>query len=235
MIDTATALEASATWATLARLVPTIELYLTPRPGKSEVRLPPKSKPPIDLVASDLLAELDQSANFYMSALLMETNDVKRFPDGLAAQLALVGERHGHWTADTDEKIATDYCDEAHEMMRKVTALVAPQDPQRWAGECQTCNEGALWLDVAKERIRCDACNSAVDMGTWRDELLRGAKARVMDREEILFALVCLGHRVKAATLRQWIHRGRLVPIIREPEAFRFDDVLTVAKIEVAA
>lgn len=230
-ITTQTALEAADTWKRLAALVPTIELYLEPQRAKSEVRMPPGSKPPISIAASDLLMELDTAASFYVSALVMETHDVKRFPNGLAAQLALIGERFGHFTSG-EEKLAIDYCDEAHELMRKVGMLIAAPPPPQWMGPCSECGEGQLWLD---KTIRCDECKALVDLETWRAQLLRGVESRLMDREEILFALTMLGHRTRSETLRQWISRERLVPIVKDPERFRFADVLTVAKIDIAA
>lgn len=227
-------LEAAATWATLARLVPTIELYLTPRPGKSEVRLPPKSKPPIDLVASDLLAELDQSANFYLSALLMETPDVKRFPDGLAAQLALVGERHGHWTSDADEKIALDFCDEAHEMLRKVERLIVQPVPPRFMGPCLAACGGDLYLTHGKIIATCDQCGSAADPGSVRDQIFSALESRLMRRTELVPALRLLGGKVTNEALKKWVQRGRLVPVVREPEMFRLTDALDLAHLSVS-
>lgn len=230
MIDTTTALEAAETWATLARLVPTIELYLTPRPGKSEVRMPPSSKPPIDLVASDLLMELDIAASFYVSALVMETHDVKRFPDGLAAQLALVGERYGHFTAG-EEKLAIDFCDEAHELMRKVSALVLQPAPPKWLGPCRECNNGDLWLKQARANATCDECNASIDMGTWREGLWRALESTLMERDQIAPAIRLLGGKCTPSTVRSWIHRGRLVPIIADSELFRFMDAVDLAHI----
>lgn len=230
MIDTATALEAAETWKRLASLVATVELYLTPRPGKSEVRMPPASKPPIDLVASDLLMELDQAATLYVAALLMETPDVKRFPDGLAAQLSLVGERYGHWTNDPDEKIGLDYCDEAHELMRKVERLVLQPVPPQWMGPCQTCQEGDLWLKPERAFVTCDECGSAEDLVVLRERLLERLRNSVVPRKEIAPALRLLGSKSSAKTVHQWVSRGRLVPIIRKPEAFRMADALELCK-----
>lgn len=231
MIDTKTAIEASETWKALAKLVPTIELYLTPRPGKSEVRMPPSSKPPIDLVASDLLMELDTAASFYVSALVIETPDVKRFPDGLAAQLALVGERYGHFTSDADEKIALDFCDEAHELMRKVAALVVQPAPPKWLGPCRECGNGELWLKHNKNYALCDNCNASIDMGTWREGLWRALESTLMEREQIAPAIRLLGGKCTPSTVRSWIHRGRLVPIIADSELFRFMDAVDLAHI----
>lgn len=259
-VDTPTALEASATWRRLGDLVPTIELYLEPRRGKSEVRMPPASKLPLDVVATDLLLELDQACDFYIAALMLETPDIKRFPDTLTARLHLVGQRFGHFTTATDTRnarvkgpdgkplkddngqyvreprtLGLDYCDEAHEYLNRTIALVVSPLPPQWLGPCRNCDGGELWMRPGRNTITCDQCKSAVDLGTWREGLMRALESRLMDREEILSALVILGHRVKLGTLRQWIHRGRLVPIIQEPERFRFADVLTVAKIDIAA
>lgn len=234
MIDTKTAIEAAETWKALAKLVPTIELYLTPRPGKSEVRMPPSSKPPIDLVASDLLMELDIAASFYVAALVMETPDVKRFPDGLAAQLALVGERYGHFTGD-EEKLALDYCDEAHELMRKVERLVIQPTPPQFMGPCLTACGGDLWLRSGRIAATCDHCESEADLGAVREQLARALESRLMERAEIAPALRILGAHVTVNTVKSWITRGRLVPILREPQRFRFTDAADLAGVKVAA
>lgn len=225
MITTALALEASDTWKQLAALVPTIELYLEPQRAKSEVRLPPGSKPPINLMASDLLMELDTAASFYVSALVMETSDVKRFPDGLAAQLALIGERYGHFTSG-EEKLATDYCDEAHELMRKVEQLVTRPAPPKFMGPCQQCDGGELWLKSARPMAICDQCDSAEDLGTVRQRLHGTLNAMLVRRKEIQPALKVLGSKVTTDAVHKWVQRGRLVPAIKEPEMFRMSDAL---------
>lgn len=224
-ITTATAIEASDTWKQLAALVPTIELYLEPRRSKSEVRLPPGSKPPIDLVASDLLMELDLAASFYVSALIMETPDVKRFPDGLAAQLALVGERYGHFTTGED-KLAMDFCDEAHELMRKVERLVVQPAPPKFMGPCQQCDGGELWLKGTRPVAMCGQCDSAEDLGAVRERLHVTLNAMLVRRPEIQPALKVLGSKVTTDAVHKWVQRGRLVPAIKDPEMFRMSDAL---------
>lgn len=233
-IDTQTAIEASETWKRLAGLVATIELYLEPRRSKSEVRMPPASKPPIDLVASDLLMELDIAASFYVSALCMETKDIKRFPDGLSAQLGLIGERHGHFTSDADEKIAMDFCDEAHELMRKVERLVVQPAPPSFMGPCLTACGGDLWLRQGRVAATCDQCGSDADLGSVREQLSRALESRLMRRTEIAPAIKLLGGKVTNEAIKKWVQRGRLVPVVREPELFRLTHALDLAHLSVS-
>ena len=232
VIDTPTAIEAADNWRRLADLVPLVRLYLEPRRGHSEAgRTAPKSKPPIDLGASDLLFDLDTSASFYCSALLMETDDVKRMPDALEDQLRLIAKRYGHFTADADEKIALDFCDEAHELMCKVEVLVIQPLPPQWAGPCAMGEcDGGMFQSKAQGTARCDTCGALMTFGDWAEWLARKAEIVLMDRGEILDALKMLGHPTKTNTLVQWIARKRVLPATTKPEMFRLSEVLALAE-----
>jgi len=230
-IDTTTALEAADTWKRLASLVPTIELYLEPtRSGGNSVRRPAQSAPPLSIHASDLLMELDVAASFYCSALMMETPDVKRLPHGLAAQLMLIGRRHGHFTADPDQKIALDFCDEAHDLLTKVIALIMKPLPPQWMGPCQACRGGDLWLKDGRAYVTCDACSSVEDLQRLHERLHTTMRAMVVKRAEIAPALRLLGSKATANTVKAWVQRGRLVPVMREPEVFRMADALELCR-----
>lgn len=256
-VSTATAIEASETWKRLAGLVPTIKLYLEPRRGKSEVRMPAASKLPLDVIASDLLRDLDIAATFYVSALAMETPDIKRFPDTLEGMLRLTGERYGHFTTDTDTRkvvakgrdgrplkdedgrfyniersLGFDYCDEAKELLAQVGKLVAQPLPPQWMGPCPMCDDGALWLRNAHAGgIRCDTCKAAIDESLWRGNLWRALESRLMERSQIAPAIRLLGGKCSTATVRTWIHRRKLTPVLADSELYRFMDAMELAHI----
>ena len=232
MIDTQTAIEAAGNWRRLAELVPLVRLYLEPRRGHSEAgRTAPKSKPPLDVDASDLLLYLDMSASFYCSALLMETNDVKRMPDALEDQLRLIAKRYGHFTADPDEKIALDFCDEAHELVRKVEVLIVQPLPPQWAGPCAGLEcDGGMFQSKAQGTAKCDTCGALMTFSDWAEWLARKAEIVLMDRGEILVALKTLGHPTKANTLSHWVTRHRVLAVTATPEMFRLSEVLELAE-----
>jgi hypothetical protein len=232
MIDTPTAVEAADNWRILAELVPLVRLYLEPRRGHSEAgRTAPKSKPPIDLGASDLLFDLDVSASFYCSALMFETADVKRMPDALEDQLRLIAKRYGHFTADPDEKIALDFCDEAEELVRKVELLIVQPLPPQWAGPCAGLEcVGGMFQSKAQGTAKCDTCGALMTFSDWAEWLARKAEIVLMDRREILDALKMLGHPTERKTLDKWVTRKRVLAVTSAPEMFRLSEVLCLAE-----
>lgn len=234
-MDIATALEAAENWRTLARLTPTIEDYLEPRRGTHTGRTVPQSRPPIDITASDLLLELDEASTHYLSALMMETPDVRAFPTTLAERLTLIGDRHGHWTADPNQQVALAYCDEAHTLMGRARHLIEQPPPPKFMGPCLTVCGGDLWLKPGRISATCDTCGSEADLGAVRSQLMRALEKRLMKRAELVAAIRILGGKVTTEAVKKWVQRGRLVPAVRDPEMFRFTDVLALTNIEVAA
>jgi len=249
VIDTPTAIEAADNWRRLAELVPLVRLYLEPRRGHSEAgRTAPKSKPPIDLGASDLLFDLDMSASFYCSALLVETDDVKRMPDALEDQLRLIAKRYGHFTTNTDTRtvtvkakdgteqkfvqpLALDFCDEAEELVRKVNILVNQPLPPQFAGPCHMPKcDGEMFQSKAQGTAKCDTCGALMTFSDWAEWLARKAEIVLMDRGEILDALKMLGHPTKSKTLDQWVTRKRVLAVTSAPEMFRLSEVLGLAE-----
>jgi len=234
-MDTTTALDAANTWRKLAQLIPTIELYLEPRRGKSEVHLPPSSRPPIDITASDLLHDIDEAANWYIAELLMETTDVRRAPNTRTARLELVADRHGHWTADPNPRIGLEYADTANDLMRRVEKLVTQPAPPKFMGPCLAACGGDLWLRHGRPAAICDQCGSAADLEAVREQLMRAMESRLMDRSELVVALRFLGAKTPRNTVDAWITRGRLVPVLRDPQMFRLGDALDLANVRLAA
>lgn len=283
-IDLTTALEAADEWRALAKLIPTLNAYLQPgRKGSNTgSRKIPESRIPLDIEASDLLHDINETATWYTSCLLMETTDVKRAPDTLEGMLNLIAERHGHWTGVDDYRmarvkgpdgkdardddgtykrqarsVALDFTDDAHTLMTRALRLIVQPIPPRFMGRCPERCGGDVWLDQLAgahwgkpERrilpdhdsgaytlptVTCDTCGASVTIAKVREQLAREFALCVMDRDELLNAARILGRHVKPGTLRQWIARGRLVAVIREPERFRFADFADLARLEVAA
>ena len=138
MIDNLAALRArddllavAASWEALrARLRPSGGNGTADRvQGTSEPRLP------IDLPVSDLLHSIETHARFLGKVLLEETHDFTPTTSAMPQLLVEVAHRYGHFTADPDLKIVFDFCDEAHELRRKVSGTLAKHEPARWQGD----------------------------------------------------------------------------------------------------
>lgn len=236
MIDTATAIEASATWARIARAIPILEAALEPgRTGENATRRPPASKPPMSVWIHDLLFELERDVDFYVSALLMETHDIKRAPHDLAGKIALIAQRHGHFTADADRKIALDFTDTAEGHWTKIERILRQPLPDAFMGPCLEACGGDLWLKHGRIAATCDGCGSDADLGVIREHLLRALEARLMERKEIAPALRILGAKTTRGTVDSWIARHRLVPVLPSPQMFRFSDAVELAQLAMPA
>ena len=235
-IPTATGLEAAQTWRNLADLWPLLHAYLEPRKsGADTVRTPPASKPPMSLVASDLIAEIGDWAWFYAAALMDETADGYVPSADVPSRLREIAMRHGHFTTVPD-RTALDFCDQAHELMRKAVGLIEKPVPPTFAGPCMVVGcDGDLYVKPGRAAATCVECAADVDLGQVREQLRRAMGSRLMRRKEIAPALRMLGANSNYEAVKKWVQRGRLVPVIREPEMFRLTDAMDLAKIEVAA
>jgi len=245
-------------WRQIAGAFDALHAYLVPSGGNGDgVRTAPASKPPISLIASDLIQEIEDWAWFYASALMDESNDYVASTT-TAQRLRDIAKRHGHFTTDPNERwvanrkrsegmpaghwqrVALDYCDNAHELRRKAVGLIVQPPPPRFMGPCMEVEcSGDVYLKAGDSVARCVECDQGHDARQMRDQLWRALDSRLIRRDELRVALNTLRRpgtkRIAVATVRQWIHRGRLVPVIREPEMFRLADAIDLAGIEVAA
>jgi len=235
-LPTATGLEAAQTWRNLADLWPLLHAYLEPRKsGADTVRTPPASKPPFSIAASALIADIKDWAGFYALALMDETKDGYVPSADVPSRLREIAMRHGHFTTVPD-RTALDFCDQAHELMRKAVGLIEKPVPPTFAGPCMVMGcDGDLYVKPGRAAATCAECAADVDIGQVREQLRRAMESRIMRRTEIAPALRMLGWEGASKTIHTWIGRTRLVPVIREPEMFRFTDAMDLAKIEVAA
>ena len=262
-VPTATGLEAAQTWRNLADLWPLLHAYLEPRKsGADTVRTPPASKPPMSLVASDLIQEISNAAFGYAAMLMDETNDYTPSAD-VPSRLREIAERHGHFTASTDTRIAhriiegkrqqepplveilvaLDFCNDAHELMRKAVGLIEKPVPKRWKGPCIEFGcEGQLFVAPGRAAATCDLCGADVDPATTNERLAKALDSHLVKANEITTAMKWLGAKVQYSTIRTWIHRGRLVPVMSTTDRegkplvlYRMTDVMDLAKVRVAA
>lgn len=132
-------------------------------------------------------------------------------------------------------RVALDFCDEAEELIAKVGWLVLQPLPPRYMGPCLAQCGGDLWLEDKRTSAVCDTCASTADPTAVREQLFRAFESRLMKRSELAPALRLLGARTAVETVRSWIQRGRLVPVMREPQMFRFADAVELAGIDIAA
>lgn len=253
------AAEASREWREIAEALPGIRAYLEPgRTGtRGGSRPAPASRTPLNEAASDLIREIEDWAWFYASALMDETKDYTA-PTDPAQRLRDIAERYGHFTETNDERwvehkrrdpnmpsghwqrIALDYCDIAHELHRKAVTLIAQPTPPRFMGPCMTGEcRGDVYLKAHEKMPRCLDCDQGHDHADLRIQMWRALEARLLRRDELREALNMLrdpsSKRIKPGLVRLWIHRGRLVPVIQEPELFRLTDAMDLAGIEIAA
>ncbi|WP_152649989.1 hypothetical protein [Demequina globuliformis] len=245
-------------WLDIAAAYPALKAYLAPTSGGGDgVRTAPGSKPPISLIASDLIAEIEDWAWFYASALMDETPDYTP-PADTESRLRDIAQRHGHWTSDDDERwvqhrkqiegmpeghwqrVALDYCDTADKVRRKVVGLIVRPTPPRFMGPCMAFDcQGDVYLASSDKVARCVECDQGHDARDLREQVVRAMSTRLMRRDELRVAVnMARPHgmkRLAPALFRKWIQRERLVPVIREPEMFRLSDALDLAGIEVVA
>lgn len=247
---------AAQDWRDIAEAFAGLHAYLEPRKGGGNVRMAPGSKPPISLVASDLIREIEEWAWFYASALMDETKDYTP-PNATVQRLLDIAERHGHFTSDDDERwvrgrhrdegmppghwqrVAMDYCDNAHELRRKAVGLVTQPPPPQFMGPCMAGCGGDVYLTAGESVARCVECDQGHHAGELRDQLWRALESRLIRRDELRHALNLLrkpgSKRISPPLIRKWIQRARLVPVIQEPELFRLTDAMDLAGIDMAA
>lgn len=215
-------------WHQLADVVRLAEYALQPRRGSGEiVRGKPESRPPINMSASALLALVDTEVDFYVHVLIDETEYVP--PLGREDRVRSVANHVGHFLSDED-RAGLDMLDTAQTLISRILGIAMPTPPPSWAGPCETPGcDGDTWR---KDRgaVTCDACESRVDLETWREGMKRRLETRLVYRDEIRPALRLMGTKVKPETLRSWIHRGRLKPVIIAPEMFRLTDVIDLTE-----
>lgn len=252
--------QAATEWREMADVWDSLHAYLEPGRGAKTSggsRPAPASKPPISLVASDLIQEIADWAWFYASALMDETHDYVP-PADTPGRLRDIAKRYGHFTTGDDQRwvsdpkatddmppghwqrVALDYCDQAHELRRKVVGLIVQPPPPRFMGPCTVTDCGGdVYLKAGEKVARCVECDQGHDDAELRIRLWRALDAHLLRRDELRGALNMLREpgtkRVSPERIRQWIKRGRLVPVFRDPEMFRLTDAMELAGFEVAA
>lgn len=148
-----------------------------------------------------------------------------------------VARRYGHFTA-ADDRTALDFCDEAHELRRKVSGVITSREPARWVGPCPVNEcDGELRQRrrpvhgvMVTEHATCQACGSTVGPVEWRAMMYEAFEKRLMTRSELVSALVVVRRPVKPNTLNHWVQRGRIVAVMSDPELFRFADGYELAE-----
>ena len=168
--------------------------------------------------------------------------------------LVEVAKRYGHFTADPDEKIGLDFCDEAHELRRKVVGTLAQHEPARWQGPCpQDECVGEIYQRAGMTDAVCRECKRVVGPGEWRAIMEAEFDRRLMSWSEVVSALYVTGHAVPKETVATWVKRykaweqdkveaeatGRkvrpqprqcLVPAVRDPDLYHWADAHALAE-----
>jgi hypothetical protein len=144
--------------------------------------------------------------------------------------LVEVAKRYGHFTSE-DDKTALDFCDEAHELRRKVSGAIARHEPARWQGPCpeDEC-VGELYQRAGMADAKCRECGRVVGPAEWRAIMHDALETRLMTRSELVSALHVVKRTVKPNTLDRWVSRGRLVPEVVDPDLFKFAHAYALAE-----
>jgi hypothetical protein len=144
--------------------------------------------------------------------------------------LVEVAKRYGHFVAE-DERLALDFCDEAHELRRKVAGAIERKEAPRWQGPCpeDEC-PGEIYQRSGMEDATCRECGRVVGPVEWRAIMRVAFDERLMTRGELVSALVVVKRAVKPNTLDRWVSRGRLTAEVVDPDLFRFADAYTLAE-----
>lgn len=169
-----------------------------------------------------------------------------------------VAGRYGHFTHRSGERMALDFLDDAHEMRRMVSGLLAQTERPRWQGPCpeDEC-VGELYQRAGGSEARCRECGREVGTVEWRAILAVAFSERLMPWGELVSALFTMGHKVPVETMSTWVKRGKvwtahraeaeangwkvramprqcLVPEIVDPDLYRFEDAMALAERRVA-
>jgi len=231
VIDNLVALRARDDLLAVAASWPALQARLRPASGSGD-RVTGSADPrsPIDVGVSDLLYRIEQHARFLGKVLLDETVDWQPTTSTMPGLLRDVAARYGHFTAD-DDKTALDFCDEAHELRRKVVGAIARHEPARWQGPCpeDEC-VGEIYQRAGNVDAKCRACGRVVGPAEWRAIMEAAFETRLMTRSELVSALHVVKRTVKPNTLDRWVSRGRLAPVVVDPDLFKFAHAYELAE-----
>lgn len=171
--------------------------------------------------------------------------------------LVQVAKRYGHFTADPDGKIGLDFCDEAHELRRKVSGTLAKHEPARWQGPCPEAEcVGEIYQRAGVTDAKCRACGRVVGPAEWRAIMAAAFESRLMTWSELVSALYVTGHAVPKETVATWVKRYKtwerekaraldtgervrpqprqcLIPAVLDPDLYRWADAYQLAERRV--
>lgn len=140
-----------------------------------------------------------------------------------------VARRYGHFT-EGDERMALDFCDDAHTMREKVRKAVERPEAPTYVGPCRTkgvdgsgCS-GELYVGEGRIAGTCRTCGTEFTIADQRAYLQSELATRLMTPAEIVRALKTVGHEVQPGTLFKWVQREKILPV--EEGLFLFSDAL---------
>lgn len=144
--------------------------------------------------------------------------------------LVEAAKRYGHFTSD-DDKTALDFTDQAHELRRKVAGAIERKEAPRWQGPCpeDEC-VGEIFQRSGMTDAVCRECRRVVGPAEWRAIMHDAFDERLMTRGELVSALVVVKRAVKPNTLDRWVSRGRIVPVVVDPDLYRFAHAYELAE-----
>lgn len=239
MVDNLDALRARDDLLAVAASWSALQARLRPAGGRGEPsRTAPESRPPIDLMVSDTMRQVEDRARFY-GRVLCDADPEFAPPSSMPGLLEAVAGRYGHFTHRSGDRMALDFLDDAHEMRRLVTGVLASREPAKWAGPCPEAEcPGEIYQRAGSTDARCRECARIVGPVEWRRIMHDAFADRLMTLSELVSALVVTDHRVPEETVRTWSKRGAqhgdptrgLVPVYVEPTLYRFADAYALAE-----
>jgi len=226
-------------WTRLANLVPLVRYCLEPRASVEAGRGKPESRPPFNVNASKLLAEINEEVGFYVHVLMDETHDF-RVPPTLEGRILAVRDRHGHFLGEDDQS-GLDMLSCAETLNSRALGLAAPRPLPVWGGMCEVTNCGGdMLLRPSRGGTKCDRCGASLTAEEWHQMVEQAVSEWVAYKDEIVVALKTCGIKATPKALDHWISRGHItgreVPYLTNEgtvamrTVFHMDEVIEYAK-----
>ena len=222
-------------WTRLANLVPLVRYCLEPRASVEAGRGKPESRPPMNITASDLLAEINDEVGFYVDVLKKDTHNF-RAPATLEGRILAVRDRHGHFLTETYRSGKT-ILNTAKTLNSKAHGLAIPSSVPKFGGPCPVdeCT-GTLKIHDDGRAIKCNHCAHIVTRYEWNQLVEQVAATWEAPKTQIKYLLRVSGYTWPTPkAIDHWITRrhivGREALYIDHEGAIKRHDVYRMAEV----
>lgn len=118
--------------------------------------------------------------------------------------------------------------DEVEYAVSRAERLSAPP-PESVPVQCPQCYT-VDYVRASESVFVCALCGVQVEVDTARKAMLASVFARPLTLRHLGAALSAFGYEVKPATLRSWVHRGKLRPVTKDPVRYRPQDAVALVE-----